>query len=42
MQAVERGILQLDEPVSSLVPQLGNLFIIKGSEKLSVQIEKIR
>jgi methyl acetate hydrolase len=41
MQAVERGILKLDEPVSGLVPQLANLSIIKSSEGETVQLENI-
>jgi CubicO group peptidase (beta-lactamase class C family) len=40
MQAVERGILRLDDPVAELVPQLSNLEIIDGMEDGKVRLKK--
>ena len=42
MQAVERGILRLDDPVGDLVPELSNLSVIDGTEGGVTRLRKAK
>jgi CubicO group peptidase (beta-lactamase class C family) len=42
MQAVERGLLKLDDPVADLVPQLSNVEVIDGSDGAEVRLKKTK
>lgn len=42
MQAVERGLLKLDEPVDKLLPHFADLDIIDGSEGDDVKLRKAK